>query len=387
MRSSLSWLAAISLVVCICAPLTIEGETRIDFQPIKDTAKEIIFYSSCSSLPNPPAEVDQYQQSSTQIRHITVYLNPAIQPSKFGGLFLLTFYLHKSATTPWYICTIKAIPTGDFVDYMADVPFTIIGDGIDDHGDFRNLPIHSLGKRAIAEITTVTSPGVVDLGEVSGEGDLPIKITNVSNVSESLGITIQGTAQVKYLRNDYWQLQPASLVGDGKDIHLDAGESINTKISLRPRRLPALLATLHSLHADQPHTEILAVFVQNADHGGVSKSVPASLKIRFAPSLVSLLTTLLAGSLLGTCLAQIVPNAWKGWKGMTVKLGRGALYSLAAWFAALLLVGLGSKFVLFTLDLDPWSILPSAGIGFFVSGGKEALAAMGIDLWSKRSHT
>ena len=93
---------------------------------------------------------------------------------------------------------------------------------------------------------------------------------------------------------------------------------------------------------------------------------------------MSLIVALLAGSLLGTLATQFLPGTWKGLYALGQRAARGIVFSFVAELFAMLLVSLGSKFVILNFDLDPWQFLPVFFIGFAVSGGKEVLRYIGL---------
>jgi hypothetical protein len=142
--------------------------------------------------------------------------------------------------------------------------------------------------------------------------------------------------------------------------------------------LTTLLATLGSVKPDAVHETITAVISYRSDLGGVQRTKPVNILVRFVPSLISLIVALFSGSLLGTLAAQFLPGTWKGFYPMGQKAARGIVFSVVAELFAMLLVALGSKFVILQFDLDPWQFLPVFFIGFAISGGREVLIYMGL---------
>ena len=116
----------------------------------------------------------------------------------------------------------------------------------------------------------------------------------------------------------------------------------------------------------------------SSDLGGVQRTKPVNIVVRFVPSLISLIVALLGGSLVGTVAAQFLPGTWKGFYAMGQRAARGIVFSFVAELFAMLLVALGSKFVILQFDLDPWQFLPVFFIGFAISGGKEVLSYIGL---------
>ncbi len=129
---------------------------------------------------------------------------------------------------------------------------------------------------------------------------------------------------------------------------------------------------------DAVHETVTALISYSSDYGGVQRTKPVNIAVRFTPSLISLIVALFGGSLLGTLAAQFLPGTWKGLRTVAHMAARGIIFSLVAELFAMLLVALGSKFVILQFDLDPWQFLPVFFIGFAISGGKEVLSYIGL---------
>ena len=56
--------------------------------------------------------------------------------------------------------------------------------------------------------------------------------------------------------------------------------------------------------ADAAHENVTAVVSYRSDLGGVQRTKPVNIVVRFVPSLISLIVALFAGSLTGTLAAQ-----------------------------------------------------------------------------------
>ena len=129
---------------------------------------------------------------------------------------------------------------------------------------------------------------------------------------------------------------------------------------------------------DAVHETVTAVISYKSDLGGVQRTKPVNIVVRFVPSLISLIVALFAGSLVGTLAAQFLPGTWKGFNAMARMAARGIVFSFVAELFAMFLVALGSKFVILQFDLDPWQFLPVFFIGFAISGGKDVLSFIGL---------
>jgi hypothetical protein len=198
------------------------------------------------------------------------------------------------------------------------------------------------------------------------------------NLLPDADVLVNPTAQTTTSNPDLWETVGVVTFSNDKVVRIAPGETVAIQLPLKPKRLPALLATLTSVKPDGVHDDVKVTLSYTSDFGGANREQHADIGVRFVPSLLNLFLALLGGSILGTLATQLLPGMWKGWRLAAQKAGRGLLFSFIAELFAMLLVALGSKLVIIQFDLDPWQFLPALFIGFVVSGGKEVLSYLGL---------
>ncbi|HWS71907.1 MAG TPA: hypothetical protein VN605_07310 [Thermoanaerobaculia bacterium] len=351
-------------------------ERVLVFDDVKKTDLQANFQSDCVAT-QPPANFQQLQRVPTKANAFFLYFDPTlIEPARFGKFFDYTFYVAAAGANPpvWYTCGTQVYTQGAFLDRSETAHFTVqVGSTIDDGA--LDVPLHSIASRDFIEVTSVTKPAKVDLSQSAG-----IELS-LRNLLPDQDLLVDTSVQATASHPGYWVSTANVKLQDalGKDvIRIQPGDSSFVRLQLEPKKLPTLLATLGSVKPDAVHENVTAVLSYRSDLGGVLRTKPANIVVRFAPSLVSLIFALFAGSLLGTIAAQFLPGTWKGFYAMGQRGARGIVFSVVAELFAMLLVALGSKFVILNFDLDPWQFLPVFFIGFAISGGKEVLSYIGL---------
>jgi len=325
----------------------------------------------------PPANFQRLQRVPTKTNAFFLYFDPSlIEPARFGKFFDYTFHIAVAGANPpvWYTCGTQVYTQGAFLDRSETAHFTVhIGNAIDDGA--LDVPLHSIASRDFIEVTSVTKPAKVDLSQATG-----IELALHSLLADQ-DLLVEPSVQATASHPGYWvstsdvKLEYAL----SKDvIRIHPGDTLHVRLQLQPQKLPTLLATLGSVKPDAAHESVTAVLSYRSDLGGVLRTKPVNIVVRFTPSLISLVVALFAGSLVGTLAAQFLPGTWKGFYAMGQRAARGIVFSFVAELFAMLLVALGSKFVLLQFDLDPWQFLPVFFIGFAISGGKEVLSYIGL---------
>jgi hypothetical protein len=354
---------------------------QLTFHTIADSPEQkITFDTVCSPATPIFEELQNYRQATTHNRQATIYLDPEGELSKFGNLILFTVYLespHQSAAV-WEKCIVKESSVGRFVDRLGHVDFTTNLGGRDDDGTFDEMPLHCFCSRPVIRIEPVDSPSRV---QVSGNDGLMVKITNES---DSLHTTVLGKSEeITYSNPSYWKSSNDVDIGDGKPFDIEPKGSVEKAIQVRPNFVNALQASLRSLNSDQGYTSVGIKIGARTTDGGIDQPARTELPLRFYPSISILFCTLMIGSLLGVVTSSLLPGAWKGGQAFLAKIGKDLAISIAVYVVALLLVQVKSKFAVFGFELDPWQILPTAVIGFAVSGGRETLSAFGIEIFKR----
>lgn len=351
-------------------------ERVLTFDDVKKTDLQANFQSDCAAT-QPPSNFQKLQRVPTKANAFFLYFDPTlIEPARFGKFFDYTFYVAVAGANPpvWYTCGTQVYTQGAFLDRSETLHFTVRSGNAVDDGSL-DVPLHSIANRDFIEVTTVTKPAKVDLSESAG-----IELSLRSLLPDQ-DLLVDTSVQATASHPGYWISTSNVKLHDalGKDvIRIHPGDTSFVRLRLEPKKLPTLLATLGSVKPDAPHETVTAVLSYRSDLGGVLRTKLANIAVRFAPSLLSLMFALFAGSLLGTLSAQFLPGIWKGFYAMGHKAARGLVFSFVAELFAMLLVALGSKFVILNFDLDPWQFLPVFFIGFAISGGKEVLSYMGL---------
>lgn len=372
MNKLLVWTACLLLIARGAAAV----ESVLVFDDIRTTDLQANFQSDCEAT-QPPANFHKLQRVPTKRNMFFLYFDPSlIEPARFGKFFDYTFYIAVAHADPpvWYSCGTQVYTQGAFLDRSETAHFIVhIGNAIDDGA--LDVPLHSIASRDFIEITSVTKPAKVDLSQSTG-----IELA-LHNLLPDQDLLVEPSIQATASHPGYWvstanvQLEYALAE---EVIRIHPGDTALVRLRLEPKKLTTLLATLGSVKPDAVHENVTAVLSYRSDLGGVLRTKPVNIAVRFAPSLISLIVALLGGSLLGTLAAQFLPGTWNGVYAMGQKAARGIVFSFVAELFAMLLVALGSKFVILQFDLDPWQFLPVFFIGFAVSGGREVLSYLGL---------
>lgn len=367
-----AWMVCLFLVATEGAAF----ERLLVFDDVKKTDLQASFQSDCVAT-QPPANFQKLQRVPTKTHAFFLYFDPSlIEPARFGKFFDYMFYIAVAGSNPpvWYSCGTQVYTQGAFLDRYETAHFTVqLGNAADDGA--LDVPLHSIASRDFVEITSVTKPAQVDLSQSTG-----IELS-LHNLLPDQDLLVEPAVQATASHPGYWISMANLKLEDAlakEVIRIPPGETAIVRLRLEPKKLTTLLATLGSVKPDAAHENVTAVVSYRSDLGGVLRTKPVNIVVRFTPSLVSLIVALLAGSLLGTLAAQLLPGTWKGFYAMGQKAARGIVFSVVAELFAMLLVALGSKFVILQFDLDPWQFLPVFFIGFAVSGGKEVLSYMGL---------
>lgn len=369
-----------ALALCACVLLgsarraCAQNDLTLELDPVNNQNVDVSFKPAIGVPADKPADTDLKEMTDTlTLRHkYRVYADPRdIAPGKFSTFFLYDIYAFDTAAQRWSKFEVKAIPR-PFVDTRQTVHFTLTRAQSNDEGSI-DLPLHSFG----GQLINVPSPSSPLKVGVSSGGSVELQI---QNLSPALAVTVSKEAQLRIQNSRLWDSKTGEIeLNGGKDLSLSPGGSSSVTFSVIPNRMQALLATLTSLKPEQAHDHLSLQITYAAAEGGVGKSSgELNIPVRFEPSLLNLIAALVIGSLLGMFASQFLPGVWQGWRTLPKQAGRALLFSAVAEIIAMLLVGLGSRFVIFTFDLDPWQFLPVLVIGLLVSGGKKLLDVIGI---------
>ncbi|MEA2328426.1 MAG: hypothetical protein QOE68_3385, partial [Thermoanaerobaculia bacterium] len=285
-------------------------ERVLVFDDVKKTDLQASFQSDCVAT-QPPSNFQKLQRVPTKAHAFFLYFDQSlIEPARFGKFFDYTFYVAVAGANPpvWYTCGTQVYTQGAFLDRSETVHFTAnVGGAIDDGA--LDVPLHSIASRDFIEITSVTTPARVDLSQSTG-----IELALHSLLSDQ-DLLVDPSVQATASHPGYW-VSTANVKLEyalSKDvIRIHPGDTSIVRLQLEPKKLPTLLATLGSVKPDAVHENVTAVLSYKSDLGGVQRTKPVNIAVRFAPSLISLIVALLTGSLMGTLAAQFLPGTWKG---------------------------------------------------------------------------
>lgn len=345
----------------LCYPAAAQRLLALDLPPTTDLQAE--FRPDCSSVPTVERN-PRFLRSATTNGTFHLYLDPStIGLDQYGKSFNYTFYVN--AGTTWFKCETAVNTRGAFVDRFERVHFVITHDNVADDGAI-DLPMHNIAKGDFLDITTASSPVRVNLSRA------PSVDLQLHNLLPDTSLVVSTTLQTRAANADNWTgLGTTKVAGD--TIRIRPGETTTMHVPLQPLKWPALLATLASVKPDGLHDKLGFELAYASDLGGANRTRTFEVGVRFVPSIINLLLALIAGSLLGTLTTQFLPNMWAGWRAARFRAGKALLFSIIAELFAMLMVALGSKFVIIQFDLDPWQFLPTLFIGLIVSGGKDIL--------------
>ena len=378
------------LPIVLFASLAAEAQNDVSLQlnDIHNQNADVTFATpTIGQTIEKPSDKDLQQMSEALTQHhkYKLYSDPSETTANKFGFFIYTFYvqeLGQNADHKWWKYEVKANP-GNFMDAQQPVQFTVQHGTAADDGAIEVL-LHSFSDQPLISITPA-SPLPVPVRLSSGDS---ISL-NIENLSPKVAVTISGHGLLSIQQEGLWNTHPGEMsVNNGADFVLHGGGKQSVSFYVIPKKLPALLKTLTSLKPDVAHDTVSLILPYSAEQGGAPKSTaPVPVPVRFVPSIPALVLALVMGSFLGTVTSQLLPGVWKNWRVLLTQSGRALAFSLVGELIAMLLVGLGSQFVLFTFNLDPWQFLPVLVIGFLVSGGKEVLKLIGLGSYVQQKST
>jgi hypothetical protein len=249
---------------------------------------------------------------------------------------------------------LKAIPRGPFLDQVADLHFHVTASGIAESGDLR-LPVHSLAGQDFLEWKPEwPSESKVFEVHIGRDELLPIA---VHNVLPDMAVTIRGITAT-YGNPILWSGQPAVETAPAGSV-LTVGEGGKVTIShitVRANPWQAVAATFIP-KKDKPQDQVHVHILYATQTGGRERPLDFDLPIHFVPNPVLFLAALLVGSCIGVILRrgldknrEALAPWWKLWL-------LAVLATIVVDGVTLVMISCGSKFVLFTFEIDPLQIL------------------------------
>jgi hypothetical protein len=347
---------------CIAGVSVASGATRLELQSKSLTDGKIDFKSGpCYAAPAPSGDSRQMPQAETA-NYIVLAIPGRTLPGNFG-YFVYEFYVEpKSSQQPGVQgcgLRVQGLPSGTFVDKMADVAFQVGDDARVEDGTIRIPLYNNVYAKPILESQAPSLP------EVSLSGESLIEI-GISNTLPDLQVGLYKDIGVDSQRPSMWQVHPQAalqLPRSGPAL-LQPGQKLATGILLvlKPNPWRALGASMFPLAPEKPH-ETLVLHLNYDTPGGIPGTLDIPVAMRFRPSFWSLLLAVVLGSALGAAFAQLASTqAAKWYKAFSIAV----IAALLAEVIGMLLVYARSEFRLFGIELDPYQLLPAIVIGALV---------------------
>lgn len=316
----------------------------------------------CDSVGMPAVLPQQMPETTTNSYVVMVDLVNTTHGSY--GYFVYPIYVHSnSGNGRDCVFHVQVLPSGTFVDKMADVSFHV-GEGTVMEDGTTRIPLYNFAySKSILQGHAGTK-----LSSVSLNGETTLDIT-LSNVLADLAIGLYPDVTVSPEHGSYWDGGPKAILQlpHSSSRILNAAQTLDgaVALSVRPNPWHALGASIFPLAPDKPH-ETMTVYVNYDTPGGVPGTLEIPVAIRFRPSFWSLILAVFAGAIAGSLLAQLgkKPGAddMKWYRAFAVAL----LASVIAEVLGIMLVYGGSEFRLFGFELDPYQLLPVAAVGALV---------------------
>jgi hypothetical protein len=253
----------------------------------------------------------------------------------------------------------RAYPSGSFDDQYADVKMTI-RHGAKTGSTQIALPVATapgLEPKSLLEIKRLQDrPEPVSLG-----GTTRIRLT-VKNAARRMLIVVPTDVVVRPEMSDLWaQTSVALREPTPFSLAPDATETLT--IDIQPDTWRAIEASFVPIDTDKSHTALqIEVPYANPIFGNRMGTALVAVPLRFRPSILTLLGSLVAGVMLGSLVPLLASK-----RGRVTTWGRATATALVVGIilelVGIFLVANNSKFVLFGFNLDPWQTLPVSLLG------------------------
>jgi uncharacterized membrane protein YeaQ/YmgE (transglycosylase-associated protein family) len=281
--------------------------------------------------------------------HYQIYAVPELGAGAYNEVyrfFTYQLFVKKQSAEPaaWIHFSVNAEPSGQFLDHVQDLQFTIGEGNRTEQGQLR-LPLHSLS-------------GEHSLSATPASGIVEVRLGSIQPVALELANRLPDMEQV---------IQSVSLVYDEPalwetpEIHLapnlrirDSGTQPLAGLNVRAKPLKVIPTTF--LRTRGYDTGLTVHITYAAQAGGRPKDLALPFKVRFTPSPLHILLTLVVGAFIGALARQLSQKWRKPFKGWLAAI-------LAAFVGAFILELLGivlvlthCEFKLFGLQLDPFQL-------------------------------
>src|ERR1017187_3733077 len=357
-RTALLGLAFLSplFAVRVLATVTLQipdvnlADGKVEFRP-----------GFCDPTAVPASPPQQMPQSTTSSYTITVDMGKTTHGSY--GYFIYPVYVYPIGKGQRCGFRVQVLPSGTFVDKMADVSFHV-GEGAQLEDGVVRIPLYNfIYSKSILEGNASTQ-----LSPVSLSGGTTLSVT-LKNTLADLPIGLYPDVKVSPAHELYWQGPPLALVQlprSGSRL-LDPAQTLDAAVvlNLNPNPWHSLGASIFPLGPDKPH-ETVTLYVNYDTPGGIPGTLEIPVAIRFRPSFWSLILAVLVGAIAGSLLAQLGKKTGVDGMKWYKAFGVALLTSGIAAVLGLMLVYGGSEFRLFGFELDPYRLLPVGTIGALV---------------------
>ena len=259
------------------------------------------------------------------------------------------FVRDRADTRDAFQFELKAIPVGQFIDQVRDLNFQIDFGTTSDRGSLR-LPVHSLAGQEF--LVWKPDRELFDV-HLNGEQQLPL---TVHNLLPDMSVEVK-TITAHYGDPTLWSGHPlVEMTNSDATLMVNEGrEALLSHLTVRANPWSVVSSTFFS-KSNQAHDKIQVDIRYAAQSGGRDRDLEFGLPIRFVPTLPQLLLALVTGSALGAGLRHTDKGKratskswWKIWF-------TACLAACVVELVGMALIYWGSKFVVLTLELDPFHI-------------------------------
>jgi len=330
---------------------------------VQDNAGSVAF--RLRGGPDPVTDVTSFPNVTpipTSGNRYLIYVEPALILDK-SNIVLITLYVRSSATSSnlGYRYIYSEIPSGRFFDCKSGVGLSV-EDGTTTETAFVTLPLHTSDPtidfvasddRAPAIPIDATSATSVDIGITNKLPDMDVVVTNVAVAMD---------------HDEKWRSAALSPPFDSSNpIRISPNRSLNIKVVVTPSFWKSVSDTILPTAESQADDTLRLKLSYASDNAGIPRPFEVTRSLRFVNWPGAVLFGLI-GALLGWVVIYFgsKPSA-------DIPLGR---ILLSRCSSAVILIGIGiflvangSKFVLFTLNLDPRQLMAAFLVGGFVGVG------------------
>ncbi len=336
-------------------PVLSAAATELKFNAMKVAGGEMVFEMQTAGPSSIKAEdLTTMRLATTARRRFSVYLDTSAIKLQNAGFFTYFFYVQGRQAGPLWEFRVQAIPTGFFTDQEAALEFEVVDGAEADQGSLK-VPIHSFSSDDY--LRAESSEDVVSVG-LTGETTIHINFRN----SADLPIVLDKEPEITVDTPARWMnyrvvIRETEIPGHAQRRAMD--------VTLQPKASAALTASMLPVRSGQPHETLNVKLSYVTQHGGMKRSLPVTLRVRFIPTFWGLALAVLIGTASGILALRLLTTPTAGMRFLPTSFAV-LVVAILTEAVGLILVSNNSKFVLLGYDLDPYQLLPAAIIGAFV---------------------